>query len=201
MTDFPFPAAGPPAISPLATTGEDAHPLAAGCPLACLAGLLSPQALNRILAGARQREAVTIGDLAGLYRARTLGEVPGIGAGRATEIEALLLAAGLISSAECYLAAAASELARQQRNWLAVIDGPVIGYLRDSGGFSQVLVARRSGLSVAAVARAESEPASYCHRSTLARLAKVLGVPASGLEHPAHQHWPAAGPCPAPRHR
>src|SRR6185437_793760 len=137
------------------------------------------------------REVSTVGDLAGLYRARTLSAVPGIGPGRTAEIEDLLRAAGLISSAECYLAAAASDLARQRRNWLAVIDGPVIRYLRQSNGFSQSLVARLSGLSVSAVARAEAEPASWCHRRTLNRLAEALGVPHGGLEHPAHQRWPA----------
>jgi hypothetical protein len=186
---FPVPSPSPPAISPLATTGKDDHPLAAGCPLACLAGLLSRPALNRVLAGARQPKASTIADLAGLHQARALGEIPGIGPGRTAEIEALLHAAGLITSTDCYLAAQASELARQRRNWLAVIDGPVIGYLRETAGLPQSAVARRTGLSVLAVARAETEPASYCHRRTLARLASALGVPPGGLEHPAHQRW------------
>lgn len=191
MTDLPLSAASPPAISPLATTGPHPHPLAGGCPVACLNGLLSPHALNPVLAGSQHGQLSTVADLAGLYRARTLGQVRGIGPGRTAEIEDLLLAAGLISSSECYLAAAATDLARQRRNWLAVIDGPVIRYLRQSNGFSQDLLARLSGLSVSAIARAETEPASYCHRSTLTRLAEALGVPPGGLEHPAHQRWPA----------
>jgi hypothetical protein len=127
--------------------------------------------------------------------------VPGIGPGRTAGIEDLLLAAGLTGSADCYLAAEASELARRHRYWLAVIDGPVIGCLRQSRGDSQLLVARMSGLSVSALGRAETEPASYCHRRTLARLARALGVPPGGLEHPARQQRPAATPRPAPRTR
>lgn len=136
-----------------------------------------------------------------MYRTRKLGEVPGIGPGRTAEIEDLLLAAGLISGSECYLAAAASEQARQRRNWLAVIDGPVIRYLRQSRGFSQAHVARMSGMSVSAVARAESQPASYCHHRTLTRLAKALGVPPGGLQHPAHQRQAAPESFSAPEIR
>ncbi len=77
-----------------------------------------------------------------------------------------------------------------------MIDGPVIRYLRQSQGFSQAQVARMSGLSVAAIAMAESEPASYCRRRTLGRLAAALGVPPGGLEHPARQ-WLVTEPCPA----
>lgn len=194
MTEFSFPDAGPPAIGPLATTGPHAHPLIAGCLLDCLDGLLSPAALNRLLAGSSHRQASTVGDLARWYRTRDLGALPGIGPGRTAEIEDLLLAAGLIGSAERYMAAEAGELARQQRYWLAVIDGPVIRCLRQSRGNSQLAVARMSGLSVSALARTETEPASYCHRRTLARLARALGVPPGGLEHPAHQQRPAGTP-------
>ena len=191
MAEFWVPAAGQLAVSPLATTGAHSHPLAADCPVACLDGLLSSQALNRLLTESAHRDAITVADLAGLYRTRKLGEISGIGPGRIAEIEELLLAAGLVGSSECYVAGAASGLARQQRNWLAVIDGPVIRYLRQSHGFSQARVARMSGLSVSAIARSENGPASYCHRRTLIRLAEVLGVPPGGLEHPAHQRWPA----------
>lgn len=201
MTELLFPAAGPPAIGPLATTGAHAHPLAAGCLADCLNGLLSPGVLNRLLAASSQGEARTVGDLAGLYRARGLGEMPGIGPGRTAEIEDLLLAAGLISSTECYAAAEASELARQQRYWLAVIDGPVIRHLRQSSGLPPAVAASMAGLSVSALAMAESQPASYWHRRTLARLARALGVPPGGLEHPAHQRRQAVWPCPVPGSR
>lgn len=200
MTELLYPAASPPAVGPLATTGAHAHPLTAGCLEDCLDGLLSPGALNRLLAASPPGAARTVGDLADLYRTRKLGEIPGIGPGRTAEIEELLLAAGLISGAGCYIAAAANELARQQRYWLAVIDGPVIRYLRQSCGFSPVLAARMSGLSVSALARAEGEAASYCHRRTLARLARAFGVPPGGLEHPAHQERPVGKPCPVPEH-
>jgi hypothetical protein len=124
MTELLFPLADPPAISPLATTGAHAHPLNGECPVDCLDGLLSGQALNRVLTGSSPDRMATVGDLASSHRARTLGEVPGIGAGRIAEIEDLLLAAGLITRSECYVAAAASDQARRRRNWLAVIDGP-----------------------------------------------------------------------------
>ncbi len=198
MTVCSLRATDPPAISPLSTTGVRAHPLTGDCPVACLDGLLSRPALNRLLTESLQGELSAIEDLVGLYRTRRLSGVPGIGPGRTTEIEELLLAAGLISASDCYLVAAASEHARRRRNWLAVIDGPVIRYLRQSQGFSQAHVARMSGLSAAAIATAEREPASYCRRSTLDRLAAALGVPPGGLEHPAHQ-WLITEPRPAAR--
>jgi hypothetical protein len=124
----------------------------------------SPPVISPLVTASLHGQLSAVAGLAGLYRARTLGQVPGIGPGRPAEIEDLLLAARLITSSECDLAAAASDLARQRRNWLAVIDGPVIRCLRQPDGFSQDLLARMSGLSVSAVARAETEPASWCHR-------------------------------------
>jgi hypothetical protein len=180
-----------PAISPLTTAGPHPHPVAADCPVECLDGLLSPQALRRLLLNPPGGEVTTAGDIARAHRQRTLSQVRGIGPGRIAEIEEVLLAAGLISLADCHIACAACDLARRQRYWLAVIDGPVIRYLRESHGFSQVHLARISGLSVSAVARAESQPASYCPRRVLNPLADALGVPPGGLEHPAHQHHPA----------
>jgi hypothetical protein len=175
-------------IAPLMTTGAHCHRIAADCPVLCLAGLLSSHALNRLLPeiGGPGRDG-TVGDIAALHRARQLGRVRGLGLGRMAEIEEVLLAAGLIHPADCHIAAMAAPAGRQRRIWIAVIDGPVVRYLRESSGFSQSLLARLSGLGVSTIARLENHPASFCHRSTLNRLAEILGVPSAGLEHPAHQ--------------
>ena len=69
----------------------------------------------------------------------------------------------------------------------------MLRYLRESNRFSQVLLARISGVSASAIARADSQPASYCPRRVLNRLAETLGVPPGGLEHPACQHHPDPG--------
>jgi hypothetical protein len=180
-------AAKPPAV-PLVTTGAHCHPVAADCPPLCLTGLLSGHALNRLLPeiGGPGRDG-TVGDIAELHRARQLGRVRGLGAGRIAEIEEVLLAAGVIDPADCCIANAAAPAARGQRIWITVVDGPVIRYLRESSGFPQSLLARLCGLAVSTIARLENQPASFCHRTTLNRLAEILGVPPAGLEHPGYQ--------------
>jgi hypothetical protein len=173
---------------PLMTTGAHSHWIAADCPVLCLAGLLSSHSLNRLLPemGGPGRDG-TVGDIAALHRARQLGQVRGLGPGRVAEIEEVLLAAGLLDPADCHVAAAAAPAARQSRIWVTVVDGPAIRYLRESSGLSQSLIARLCGVGVSTIARLENHPASFCHRTTLNRLAEILGVPPGGLEHPAYQ--------------
>jgi hypothetical protein len=98
---------------PLLTTGAHCHQVAADCPVGCLAGLLSRHALNRLLPALEGpgRDG-TVGDVAGLHRARRLDQVRGLGPGRIAEVEEVLLAAGLLDAADCAPSSNRSRAAR-----------------------------------------------------------------------------------------
>jgi hypothetical protein len=169
----------------LMTTDAHCHVLTADCPLACLDGLLSNQALNPLVSLMREPSGRgSVAEVVEWYRHRRLGELPGIGVGRIAEIEEVLLAAGLVDRSECYTLAGSAPAVAVAWRWIVPIDGPLVREMRVASGFSQSLLARLAGLSVSTIARLENQAVSFCHGQTLERLDSGPGL--AGEENVQH---------------
>jgi hypothetical protein len=86
-----------------------AHRVTAGCPVDCLASVLSSRVLGRLARAEGRRGQpvascgvpVTVGDVARLYREGRLGEIAGLGPGGIRDIGASLAAHGLAGTDGC----------------------------------------------------------------------------------------------------
>ncbi len=81
----------------LSTANVHPHAITAECPVGCLAGVLPARALTPLARELRRGpESGTVADVAGLYRDQRLAQIRNLGVKGIAEIEAVLIAAGLV---------------------------------------------------------------------------------------------------------